>query len=397
MDFFTLQAVYKLKNKKNLRVKMIRLSKSSISDLEKQAVMRVLDSEYLGMGSEVGDFETELTNYFQCPVVCVGSGTAALHLALEALELPYERREVLVPTITYVASFQAIVAAGLLPVPCNVSEHNLCIDSSKLEGEITEKTGAIMPVHYAGGPFDIDEIYRLADKYCLRVVEDAAHAFGSIFKAKRIGSFGDVSCFSFDGIKNITSGEGGCIVTNDTQILERARDARLLGVERDSEKRIKKKRSWDFDVKRVGYRYHMSDLMAAIGREQLKRSSTFFEKRRFLAKSYQKKFETFRGLRSLDLNYDLVVPHIYPVVLDHYVDRKELMAHLSEIGIQTGIHYPCNHLLSLFETSQAKRERLFPSELLSSRILTLPLHTDLLEKDILYIVEALQGYLDDTT
>ena len=128
-----------------------------------------------------------------------------------------------------------------------------------------------MPVHYAGGVGQIDKIYNLANKYNIRVIEDAAHAFGSIHKTKRVGGFGDVACFSFDGIKNITSGEGGCIVTADEKILNLVRDSRLLGVENDSLKRFKGTRSWNFQVSNQGWRYHMSNIMAAIGIEQLKK------------------------------------------------------------------------------------------------------------------------------
>lgn len=143
-----------------------------------------------------------------------------------------------------------------------------------------------MPVHYASNPVDLDGVYAFAEKHGLRVIEDAAHAFGCLYKGRKIGSFGDVACFSFDGIKNITCGEGGCIVTSDQAVAEAARDGRLLSVEKDTEKRFSGQRSWEFDVERQGWRYHMSNVMAAIGRVQLTRlDGEFAPKRRELARA----------------------------------------------------------------------------------------------------------------
>ena len=161
--------------------KLIRLSKSCIGDAEKYAVMRVLDKEFLGMGEQVRIFEEKLSDFFGREAVCVVNGTAALHLALQACEIGIGD-EVLVPSITYVASFQAITATGAIPVACDVEETSLCLDWLDAEKRITSKTRAIMPVHYSGGVGELDKIYKLAEKYKLRVVEDAAHAFGTTYK-----------------------------------------------------------------------------------------------------------------------------------------------------------------------------------------------------------------------
>ena len=226
--------------------KLIRLSKSSLGEAEKQAVMGVLDREFLGMGAEVQQFEEMLVEYFEKPVVCVSSGTAALHISLQAAGVGFGD-EVLVQSLTYVASFQAISSTGATPVACDVEADTLCLDWRDAEKRLTPNTKAVMPVHYAGGVGALNDIYAFAEKYGLRVIEDAAHAFGTDYQGNKVGSFGDIVCFSFDGIKNITSGEGGCIVTDDTSVLQKARDARLLGVERDSDKRYSGDRSWDFD------------------------------------------------------------------------------------------------------------------------------------------------------
>jgi dTDP-4-amino-4,6-dideoxygalactose transaminase len=370
--------------------KLIRLSKSCLSISEKQAVMRVLDSEYLGMGAEVQKFENELSEFFGRPAVCVSTGTAALHLALQAAGIG-SGDEVLVQSLTYVASFQAISATGARPVACDVDPKTLCLDWLDAEKRLTPKTKAVMPVHYSGGVGALDEIYEFANRHGLRVIEDAAHAFGSTYQEKKVGSFGDVACFSFDGIKNITSGEGGCIVTDDKEIIRKVRDARLLGVEKDTEQRFKGKRSWEFDVSTQGWRYHMSNIMAAIGIEQLKRFPEFAAKRQRLAKLYDKKLSVKFSGDIFQQDYNQVVPHIYVVRLSKHCERQKIVEMFDSHGIQTGVHYQPNHKLSYY---QPNNEALLVSDQIYPFLLSLPLHFDLLDSDVHKICDLLMGYLD---
>ena len=367
--------------------KIIKLSKSCLSDAEKIAVQKVLDNEYLGMGAEVKEFEDLLTNFFGRPTACVVSGTAALHLAIQAAGIT-NNDEILVQSNTYVASYQAISAAGANPVSCDIDPSTLCLDYKDAEVKLTSKTKAIMPVHYAGGVGELNKLYEFAESNDLRVIEDAAHAFGSVYKAKRIGSFGDIACFSFDGIKNITSGEGGCVVSNDKEIINSIRDSRLLGVEKDTDKRYSASRSWIFDVKEQGWRYHMSNIMAAIGIEQFKRFEYLSKKRQKIAKNYDDKLKDIKEITTFSHNYDEVVPHIYVVLLDKSLDRSKVQESLLERGIQTGIHWFPAHKLSYFKNSKAM---LPVTEDIHSRILTLPLHPDLSDGDIERIFEELKN------
>lgn len=362
--------------------KLIRLSKSCLSDTEKKAVLAVLDKGFLGMGDEVQQFEQELTNFFGRPTICVVNGTAALHLALQACGIGLGD-EVLVQSHTYVASFQAISATGAKPVACDVDSETLCIDWRDAETRLTSKTKAIMPVHYSGGVGGLDDVYAFAQKHSLRVIEDAAHALGTLYKGERVGGFGDIACFSFDGIKNITSGEGGCIVTEDKDILSRIRDARLLGVAKDTEKRYSGQRSWEFDVVAQGWRYHMSNIMAAIGIEQFKRFSEFAVARQRLAKHYDALLCEHPRLQLLSHDYDVVVPHIYVVRIKSILDRNTLQAQLLELGIQTGIHYQPNHTLSFYRDQGALP--LPVTEVVFPELLTLPLHPDVTEQDVEFI------------
>lgn len=370
--------------------RLIRLSKSCLGDAEKQAVMGVLDREYLGMGSEVQQFEQALTEFFGRPAVCVVNGTAALHLALRACGIgPGD--EVLVQSLTYVASFQAISATGAKPVACDVDPETLTLDWRDAEKRLTSKTKAVMPVHYSGGVGDMDGIYAFAQRHGLRVVEDAAHAIGTVHQGKRVGGFGDIACFSFDGIKNITSGEGGCIITDVPEILRKVHDARLLGVEKDTEKRYTGQRSWEFDVTSQGWRYHMSNIMAAIGIEQLKRFPQMAASRQRLARRYDELLKSHPRIRLLPHDYDVVVPHIYVVRINGMSDRKALQAQLLEHGIQTGIHYQPNHVLSFYCDPVALPLPL--TDLVFPDLLSLPLHPDLDEKDVEMVCEKLRGLL----
>jgi dTDP-4-amino-4,6-dideoxygalactose transaminase len=359
--------------------KVIRLSKSSISSAEKKAVMEVMDREFLGMGAEVQQFEQALTAFFGRPAVCVVNGTAAVHLAVQACGIgPGD--EVLIPSLTYVASFQAVSATGATPVACDIDPATCVLDWRDAERRLTPQTKAVMPVYYSGGVGDIEGIYAFANRHGLRVIEDAAHAFGTTHNGKRVGGFGDISCFSFDGIKNITSGEGGCVITDDPIVLQKIQDARLLGVEKDTEKRYSGQRSWEFDVTAQGWRYHMSNIMAAIGLVQLSRFPEMSAKRQSLSGLYDELLRDHPRIQALKRNYDVVVPHIYVVRIHGLNDRKALQMHLLKQGIQTGTHYQPNHQLTLYRDPQALT--LPVTDALYPELLTLRLHVDLSKQDV---------------
>jgi len=366
--------------------KKIRLSKSSISEAEKQAVVKVLDAEYLGMGDEVKLFEQEIKEYLQTDkeVVCVNTGTSALHLALSALGIcPGD--EILVPSLTYVASFQAISAVGATPVACEIDPETLFLDTDDARKRITAKTKVIMPVHYASSSKGMEKVYALAEEYGLRVVEDAAQAFGSVRNAQKVGIKGDIICFSFDGIKNITSAEGGAILSDDAAFIQKVQDARLLGVEKDTDKRYAGQRSWDFDVKEQGFRYHMSNVFAAIGRVQLTRIESFKTKRRSIAKRYVQTLGHVREIEFLDYDFDEILPHIFVIKAQK---RDALREFLIAANIECGIHYKPNHLLSKYRSEY----HLPITEHIYDRVLTLPCHVDLTEEEQHYVIEKIEEF-----
>jgi dTDP-4-amino-4,6-dideoxygalactose transaminase len=371
---------------------MIHISKAVVGPAELEAMGRVVREDgYLGIGREVRAFEEELQEYLGGQgrkVICLNSGTAALHLAVQAVTSPGD--EVLVQSLTFVASFQAISAAGAVPVACEIDPDTVTLDLKDAAQRITPLTRAVMPVHYASNPGDLEAIYQFAQDYGLRVIEDAAHAFGCTYRGRKIGSFGDLVCFSFDGIKNITSGEGGAVVTSDPRVIQSVQDARLLGVHRDTEKRYQGARSWEFDVHRQGYRYHLSNLFAAIGRVQLRRFEGEFKPRRIeLAQKYR---SAFRGMEDLQLFHGdpgPIVPHIFPIrVLNG--KRDGMRQFLQERGIECGIHYKPNHLLSFYGGNNG----LLPvTEKLYEELLTLPLHPGLRDEEIDYAIVSVNEFL----
>jgi dTDP-4-amino-4,6-dideoxygalactose transaminase len=369
---------------------MIRLSKSTITQAEKNAVMDVLDQEFLGMGKQVQKFEEKLSEFFGRPAICVVNGTAALHLACQAVGLK-SGDEVIVPSLTYVASFQAISATGAQPVACDVDSNTLTLNWRDAEKRLTSNTKAIMPVHYAGGVGDLDGIYNFAKNNGLRVIEDAAHAFGSSYNNVRVGGFGDIACFSFDGIKNITSGEGGCIVTEDDSIINQVSDARLLGVENDTTRRNAGERSWEFDVTAQGWRYHMSNIMAAIGIEQLNKFPDFILKRQLLARRYDQLLAENSAITLIEHDYNNIVPHIYVVRVKGLIGREALREAMLGAGIQTGVHYNPNHMLRMYKTigmpPLGVTESIYPT------ILTLPLHVDMTETDVDFVCSKLFSFI----
>lgn len=370
---------------------MIRLSKSVVGEAELQAMGRVmLEDGFLGMGREVQAFEQELQAYLGGPertVVCVNSGTAALHLAVAAVTRPGD--EVLVQSLTFVASFQAISAAGATPVACEVYPDTVTLDLEDAARKLTPRTKAVMPVHYASNHGDLAAIYDFAHQHGLRVIEDAAHAFGCTYRGDRIGSFGDIACFSFDGIKNITSGEGGAVVASDPQVVQFIQDSRLLGVHKDTEKRFQGARSWEFDVRHQGYRYHLSNLFAALGRVQLKRFEGEFKPRRTqVARKYRAALQGEAGLNLLQGEPGPIVPHIFPVKILNG-RRDEMRQFLLDRGVECGIHYQPNHLLSFY----GGQKGLLPvTERLYEELLSLPLHPGLSDEEVEYVIDSIQEF-----
>ncbi len=365
---------------------MIPVAKPSIGEEEIEEVRKVFESGWLGMGAWVKQFENAVSDFIGAKhVIAVNTGTSALHLALVACGIK-SGDEIIVPSLTFAASIQAIVATGAVPVFCDVEPDTLNADPADIEKKITSGTKAIMPVHYRGYPCNMEWISEIAKSKKLRVIEDAAHAFGSKYKGRKIGSSGDITCFSFDPIKIITCGEGGAIVTNDESIAEKTRKARILGISKDTWSRYKHERSWFYDVESIGFRYHMSNINAAIGLVQLKKFPVFLQRRIEIVRLYDENLKDARGVKLLRHDYESMAPFCYIIRVEK---REELMAYLRENNIDTGIHYIPNHLQSFFSKFSV---RLHTTEQVWNEILTLPLYYELKDQEVLMICEKIKSF-----
>lgn len=361
---------------------MIKLSSPFYSNEECEAVCRVLNSQVACMGEETMLFEQELSSFLQTNVLCVSSGTAALQLALQSIDIQ-PGDNILVPSFTFVATFQAIKALNAIPIPCDIDIQTCFLDRNDVEKRINKKTKAILPVLYAGIDIGISEIYNLAHTYNLHVIEDAAHSFGNLQITKRKG----ILCFSFDAIKNLSCTDGGAIACQDKNILERIQDARLLGIIGDTECRYKNQRSWDFDVQSQGWRYHMSNLCAAIGRTQLRKFSKLADNRKKIANLYLNELKNIPEIRLLPIDTNISVPHIFPIIINNN-KRNELRNFLLQNNIGCGVQYKPNHLLTYFNLNYS----LPNTEWIYDHILSIPLHPLLTEQEVEFIIEKIKQF-----
>lgn len=355
-------------------------SKPCIDEATIQEVLDCLNSGWLATGPRVKQFTDNLKKYLKAPFVLpVTSGTAALHLALLALDLK-PGDEVITSPMTFVATANTIVLAGAKPVFVDAEIDTYNIDVNKIEAAITPKTRAILPVHYAGLPVDLDPIYEIAKKHNLRVIEDAAHAIGAAYKNKQIGSFGDTQIFSFHPNKNMTTGEGGCISTRDEKLAKTIEILRFHGIDREAWNRFSKEGSQHYDVVAPGFKFNMLDLQAALGIHQLASLDDFIEKRTKLAHRYLNLLEGWPEwqLPASQPSYEckhawhLFVPLINTEVAK--MTRDDFMAAMKTGNIGTGFHYDAVHLFSYYRDKFGYKPGDFPNtESIASRIVSLPL------------------------
>ena len=362
-------------------------SRPSISREAIDEVVACLESGWITTGPRVKKFEEELKRYFNAPhALALSSATAGLHLALLALELK-PGDEVITTPMTFAATLNTIVLAGGKPVLVDVEPDTYNMDVSKLAGAITKQTRAIMPVHFAGLPVDLDPLYELADKHGLRVIEDAAHAIGTEYKGKRIGAFGDTQVFSFHPNKNMTTGEGGCVVTRDDKLAEKIALLRFHGMDREAWNRFGKSGSQHYEIITPGLKYNMMDIQAALGLHQLPALDGFIKRSTQLALRYQKIFAdwpqwTRPGTPKFVHRHawHLYTPLINPAAAG--MDRDAFMQGMKERNIGTGLHYRAVHLYPYYREHYGFKPGDFPNaESISDRIVSLPLFPGMRDAD----------------
>ena len=365
-----------------------------LGDEEKQAVLSVLESNWLTAGPKIAEFESVFSVAVggEVQAVAVSSATAALHLSLLALGVgPGD--EVIVPSLTFVACANVIRYVGATPVFADVtSELDWNVSPADVAAKITPRTRAIMLVHYAGYSCDMSQLVALSDKHGLLLVEDCSHAPLGTWKGQPLGTFGDTGCFSFYSNKNMTTGEGGMIISRNPQLIERFRTLRSHGMTASTYQRFKG-HAYGYDVAELGYNYRLDEIRAAIGIEQLRKLPIFNVQRKERVERYRRliaeKLPQVRvpfAERSTDSTY-----HIFPVLLpgDEEV-RNNTLHGMAERGIQCSMHYRPIHMFSAYEGVVANVP---VTDRIAGSILTLPLFPSLTDVQMDMVVEGLRTYL----
>lgn len=370
---------------------LIPVFKPLVGNAEKDACANVIDIGWLGMGKNVGQFENAIQKYIQAEdryVVAVGTGHAALHLGLILIGVgPGD--EVITPSFNNAADFQAIIATGADPVLCDVEADTLNINLDQVETLINEKTKAIIVMDYDCILCDHDKIQEIAQKYNIRILHDAAHSFGSKYKGKMVGSFSDISMFSFDPVKTITCLDGGILVVKTEEEMKRLHEMRLIGMAQPANLMYQNKRAWSYDMENLGFRYHMSNMHAAIGLAQLAKISDIESSRRATCRYYNQILSNIPGIITPKTNFNDIVPFLYYIRVNANI-RQELRDYLYDNGIDTGIHWQPGHTFTLLKN--CKRGDLSITDKIGNEILSLPLHSNMADSDMKKITETVKSF-----
>lgn len=357
----------------------IPLYQPYLSGREKDYVNQCLDSTWISSKGEfINRFENDFASYIGVQhAISVCNGTVAIHLALEALDLA-PGDEVIVPTLTYIASVNTIIQAGAIPVFVDALEHTWQMDPRDVIRKITVRTKAVMAVHLYGLPCDMDSLVSICKEHKLYLVEDCAEAFGTYYKGQHVGTFGDISTFSFFGNKTITTGEGGMVISNNKNLLDKAYHLKTQGVSPD--------REYWHDV--VAYNYRMTNICAAIGVAQLEQADIIIEKKRQIADWYRE------GLKGLPIKMHEEMPdtvHSFwmcSIAVDDAAHRQPLRDHLKVAGIETRpLFYPANTM------PHCKTDGIFPiAESLSARGMNLPSYPGLVHEEVEFVCSAVRSF-----
>jgi perosamine synthetase len=367
-----------------------------IDNEDKTSVFNVIDNDsFLTCGEQVSLFEKEVCEYVGCSYACaVNSCTSALHLACLSLNIS-KNDEIIIPAISFAASSNCVLYCGGTPVFCDINKDTMNIDINKIESLITKKTKAIICVDFAGQVCDYDKLITLKQKYNLHIIEDAAHSIGAKYNDKYVGNISDLTTFSFHPVKNMTTGEGGMITTNNKELYKKCKLLRSHGLTRDFEERDTIC-SHDYDITCLGYNYRISDILCALGRSQLKKLSQFIKNRSHLVKYYDEKIKTSELSKYISpLKQELGSGHhIYIIkinkIYENILLRNVLYNRLHENGIKVNVHYKPIYLFSLYKKLGYK-EGLCPiAEDVYQRIITLPLYYKLECSDIDIIINKLE-------
>jgi dTDP-4-amino-4,6-dideoxygalactose transaminase len=375
-----------------------------IEEEEINEVLDVLKSAWITTGPKVKLFEREFAKYIGCKhAIAVNSCTAALHLALEAIGI-VEGDEIITSPMTFAATGEVIRYFKARPVFVDIDSITMNLDVKLLEDTVKrrresgdgKRLKAIIPVHYAGYPCNMDAIMALASKYDLKIIEDAAHAFPSSYKRKMVGILGDITCFSFYATKNITTGEGGMITTENDEYADRMRIMSLHGISKDAWKRYTAEGSWYYEIVAPGYKYNLTDIAAGLGVAQLRKADAFLKRRMQIADRYH---EGFKELNELDLPLAAEEKegtthawHLYVIRLNLQrlqIDRNKFIGELRRKGIGTSVHFIPLHIHPYYRETYGYQSDDFPVAYETyQRIISLPIYARMTDGDVERVIES---------
>ncbi len=373
----------------------------TIGEDEINEVVDTLRSGWLTTGKKAKRFEEEFAERVGAKhAIAVNSCTAALHLALEALGVS-PGDEVIVPTLTFASTAEVVAHLGATPVLADCRPDTLNVDPESIAAKITPKTKAIVPVHYAGQPCDMDAIHSLAAEHGLPVVEDAAHALPARYGERTVGSISDITCFSFYANKTITTGEGGIVTTDSDDLAARMRIMSLHGISKDAWKRFSAEGSWYYEITAAGFKHNMTDLAAAIGLHQLSKCDEFWEGRSRCADYYDRVFADVPEVQTPTVAPGNQISwHLYVIQLQLdqlTIDRNEFISRLTAAGVGTSVHYMPLHMHPYYrETHGYQPDDLPVAKAAFERMISLPIYPKLSEDDLRYVVGTVRGIVAET-
>ena len=378
-----------------IRKDFLPFSRPSIGDSEINSVVACLKSGWITTGALCKEFEDKfcgLTGAGQA--IALNSATAGMHLMLTAMNLQ-QGDEVITPSMTFASTINMIALRQAKPVFADIDYDTLNINCDLIEEKISSKTKAIIPVHFAGVPADMDQINHLAGKYHLTVIEDAAHAVGTYYKGIHAGGFGHPAIFSFHPIKNITTGEGGMITLHDATLEKKLRLLRFHGIERDAWKRYGKGGDPSYDIMEPGYKYNLPDLLASLGLAQMERWQELNARRQTLAGLY---LDGLHEVEGLDLPQAPPYDHLHAwhlfIIKIKDIPRDEFMRKLADCNIGYGLHFPPAHELTCVKKRYGAGAFSLPeTSRVADKIISLPLFPDMTEDDVQYVCDAIKEIL----
>lgn len=377
----------------------IPFHRALIEEEEKRAVLEVLESGWLTTGPRAREFELAFAKYVGAShAIAVNSCTAALHLALAALDIG-EGDEVILPTMTFAASGEVVLYRNARPVLVDCKPGTFHIDPEEIVRAITPRTRAILPVHFSGSPCDMDRILEIAETHNLHVVEDAAHSLPASYRGKMVGTIGDVTCFSFYATKTLTTGEGGMITTENAELADRMRILSLHGISRHAWNRYAANGTWRYEILEAGYKYNLSDLQSALGLAQLGKCTAMREARAHVAQEYARQlqnvaaFELAATLPDSEHAWHLYVVQVNPAALR--IHRDQVIQELKDRGIGCSVHFIPLHLHPLYQSLGYRRGQFPNAEERFDRCISLPIFPDMSQGEIELVVEALRDIARD--